>query len=62
MKNIPKPLAKNVLILLALTAAASASDVVTQRKTFGAGMTALIMSNAKMDDMKMLNLWMTLVY
>ena len=44
-----KPLAKNVLIPLGLTAAAPASDVGTHKKVLGSETTALIISN---DEMK----------
>ena len=39
MKNILKPLAKSVLILLGLTAAASATDAAIHKKIFGSGLT-----------------------
>ena len=42
MKNIPKPLAKSVLILLGLTEAASATDAAFHKKMFGSGTIALI--------------------
>ena len=35
MKNVSKPLAKIVLILLGLTAAASATDAAIHKKIFG---------------------------
>ena len=35
MKNVPKPLAKSVLIPLGLTAAASATDAAIHKKVFG---------------------------
>ena len=35
MKNVSKPLAKSVLILLGLTAAASATDAAIHKKIFG---------------------------
>ena len=44
-----KPLAKSVLKLLGLTAAASATDVAISKKIFGSGMTTLIISNEKMN-------------
>ena len=50
MKNVLKPLAKNVLITLGLTAAASATDVAINRKMFGSGMTTLIIPNEEMND------------
>ena len=49
MKSLPKPLAKSVLTPLGLTAA-SATNVAIQKKTFGSGMTTLIISNVKMND------------
>ena len=52
MKNVLKPLAKSVLIPLGLTAAA-ATDAAIHKKTFGSGVTTLIISNEDMnDDMK----------
>ena len=50
MKNVLKPLAKNVLITLGLTATASATDVAINRKMFGSGMTTLIIPNEEMND------------
>ena len=50
IRNILKPLAKNVLIPLQLIAAASAADATIQKKMFGSGVTALIISNVKMND------------
>ena len=47
MKNVLKPLAKNVLITLGLTAEASATDAVIHKKMFGSGTTTLINSNEK---------------
>ena len=44
-KNVLKPLAKRVLISLVLTAPASATDSAIQKKTFGSGVTMLIISN-----------------
>ena len=50
MKNVLKPLAKSVLILLELTAAAaSATDAAIQKKTFGSRITTLLISNGKMN-------------
>ena len=55
MKNLLKLLTKSVLIPLGLTAAGSATDTAIQKKTFGSGMTTLIMSNEEMMDiMKMI--------
>ena len=45
MKNVIKPLAKSVLILLGLTAAASAADAGIHKKILGSGTTTLIISN-----------------
>ena len=50
MKNVLKPLAKNVLISLGLTAAASATDAAIHKKMFGSGNTKLIISNEEMND------------
>ena len=55
MKDILKPLAKSVLILLELTAAVSATDVAIHKKMFvsfrlSKVKTALIISNEKMND------------
>ena len=48
--NVIKPLAKSVLILLGLTAAASAADAGIHKKMLGSGTTALIISNEEMND------------
>ena len=50
IKNVIKPLAKSVLIPLALTAAASAADVGIHKKILGSGTTTLIISNEEMND------------
>ena len=47
--NVLKPLAKNVLIPLGLTAAASAADVAIHKKIFGSGTTTLIILNEEMN-------------
>ena len=44
-----KPLAKIVLILLGLTAAASATDATIYKNMFGSDMTTLIISNEEMN-------------
>ena len=49
-ENVLKPLAKNVLIPLGLTAAASATDAIIHKKRFGSGTTILIISNDEMND------------
>ena len=48
--NIPKPLAKSVLIPLGLMAATSATDAAIHKKLFGSGFTTLIISNEEMED------------
>ena len=45
MKNVLKPLAKSVLMLLELTAAALTTDAAIHKKMFGSCMTTLIISN-----------------
>ena len=51
IKNVIKPLAKSVLILLGLTAAASAADAGIHKKTLGSGnTTTLITSDNEMED------------
>ena len=52
MKSVIKPLAKSVLVALALTAAASAADAGVHKKTLGSGHnnTTLIISNDEMED------------
>ena len=50
IKNIFKPWAKNALIPLELTAAASPTDATIRKKTFGSGMTTSIISNEEMDN------------
>ena len=53
IKNVIKPLAKSVLILLGLTAAAaSAADagIYIYKKMLGSGTTTLIISNEEMND------------
>ena len=48
MKNVLTPLVKSVLIPLGLTTAESAIDAAFQKKVFGSGTTALIISNEEM--------------
>ena len=48
--NVLKLLAKNVLITLWLTEAASAADAAIHKKTFESGVTKLIISNEEMYD------------
>ena len=49
MKNILKPLAKSVLILLGLTIGALATDAAIQKKMFGSGTTTLLISNEEIN-------------
>ena len=49
MKNVLKPLAKSVLILSGLTAAASATDAAIHKKMFRYIMTTLIISNKEIN-------------
>ena len=50
MENILTPLVKSVLVQLGLTAVPSATDAAILKKSFGSGMTALIISNKEMED------------
>ena len=50
MKMVLTPFAKSVLIPLALTVAASATDAAIQKKIYGSGTTALIISNEEIED------------
>ena len=50
MKSVLTPLAKSVLLPLALSAGMSAADAAIQRKLYGSGTTALLMSNEEMED------------
>ena len=50
--NVLKSLTKSVLMLLGLTAAASATDAAIQKKTCGSRTTTLILSTKEMEDMK----------
>ena len=50
MKNVLTPLAKSILILFGLTAAASAADAAIQRKIQRSDKTALIISNEEMEE------------
>ena len=45
IKNVLTSLAKNVVLPLGVTAAASATDAAIQKKIYESGMTALIISN-----------------
>ena len=50
MKSVLTPLAKNVLLPSALSAGMSAADAARQKKIYGPGTTALIISNEEMKD------------
>ena len=50
MKNVLTLLARRVLVPLRLLAARWATDAANQKKIFGSGTTALIISNREMDD------------
>ena len=50
MKNVLKPLAKSVFILLGLTSAASATDTAIHKKILRSFITTLIISNEEMYD------------
>ena len=54
IKNVIKPLAKSVLILLGLAAAASAADEGIHKKILGSGNITLIISNNEMEDIKII--------
>ena len=50
MKNVLEPLAKSVLLPLALTSAASAADATIHKKMLGSVVTTLIISNEEIND------------
>ena len=50
MKNVNKPLPKSVLILLGLTAVASAADAGIHKNIVGSRTATLIISNDEMED------------
>ena len=50
IKDVLTSLAKIFLIPLRLTAEASATDAAIQKKIYGSGLTALIITNEKMED------------
>ena len=49
-KKVLKPLAKSVLIVLGLTAAALETDAAIHKKMFESGITTLIISNEEIND------------
>ena len=50
MKSVLTSLTKSVLLPLGLSAGMSAADAPIQKKIFGSGSTALIISNGQMED------------
>ena len=50
MKSVLTPLTKSVLLPLGLSVGMSASDADVQKKIYGSGSTALIISNEEMED------------
>ena len=50
IKQLITPVAKSVLIPLGLTAAASATNAALQKKIYGSGTIAAIISNEEMED------------
>ena len=50
LENVLKPLAKDFLISLGLTAAASTRDAAIHKKMIGSDMIALIISNEEIND------------
>ena len=50
LMKVVVPLAKNILASLGITAAASAIDAVIQKKIHGSGLSTLIISNEKMNE------------
>ena len=50
MKSVLTPLAKSILLPLGLSAGMSAADAAIQKKIYGSGTTALIISNEEMED------------
>ena len=50
IRNILKPLAKTVLMLLGLTAVGTATDAAIHKKMFESGETTLMISNEEMID------------
>ena len=50
MKSVLTPLGNSILILLGLLAGMSVADAAIQKKNYGSGTTALIISNEDMKD------------
>ena len=52
LMKVAIPLAKNLLVPLGITAAASAIDALDQKKIHGSGTTTLIISNEEVNDIR----------
>ena len=50
IKSVLTPLAKSVLLPLGLSAVLSMADAAIQKKIYGSGTTALIISNEEIED------------
>ena len=50
MKSVLTPLAKSVLLPLGLSAGMSTADAAIQKKIYGSGTTAVIISNEELED------------
>ena len=50
MKSVLSPLVKSVMLPLGLSTGMSAADATIQKKIYGSGVTALIISNKEMED------------
>ena len=50
IESVLRSLAKSVLLLLGLSAGMSVSDAAIQKKIYGSGTTALIISNEEMEN------------
>ena len=50
IKNVLTPLAKSVLLALGLSPGMSAADAAIQKKIYGSGTTAFIISNEEKED------------
>ena len=52
MKRVLTPLAKSVLLLLGLSAGMSVADAAIQKKIYGSGTIAVVISNEEMKDIR----------
>ena len=55
MKSVLTPLGKNVFLPFGLSPGISAADVAIQKKVYGSGTTALVISNEEMEDKMKIN-------